>query len=222
MTIAADCRGWLRSFPKEPADRMALALAAVTAFEACDRRLEPGEEDLRPLVVAASSPHKLVFETGCNLLVHLAARHPVAQQCLLRMAQDKSATMRFNAVAYLDTSLPEALRLKIVRLALRDRSLKVRQKAIERAEEFRFLCFLSQLEEMQSSETNEAVRASLAFHVPLLRDGYRLERSQGGEGYYLCVRGPGWVGDQFISNEEYSEEFVRQEVARLQRQQAWE
>lgn len=222
MGVAEYFRGWLGNFPKEPADRMAMALAAVAAYEVCERKAEPTAADLQPLVVAASSSHKLVFETGGTLLARLAAGKAAAQRCLLQMAQDWSATARFHAVAYLDAELPEELRREIVGLALRDRSAKVRQKGIERAEEFRFTSLLAQLEEMQRTDPNEAVRRSLAFHIPLLRDGYRLERSDDGAGYYLTVRGPRSVGGPFIPNERYSEEFVRQEVARLQSAQPWE
>src|SRR4051794_21169987 len=137
MSYAEYHRGWMRNFPNLPADRLAVALAAVEAFEACERMAEPTTADLEPLVAAASSPHKVVFEVGCNLLVVLAARCAAAQSCLFQMARDKSATARFHAVAHLDTSLPEELRLEIVNLALRDRSAKVRQKGIEGAEKFK-------------------------------------------------------------------------------------
>jgi hypothetical protein len=220
MSIAERYREWLRNFPEEPADRMAMALAAIDAFEACERHVTAA--NLRPLVIAASSSHKLVFETGCNLLVRLAARHSEAQQCLSQMARDKIATARFHAVAYLDEELPEALRREIVQLALGDRSAKVRQKGIEGAERFKFTEFLPRLEEIQRTETIKSVQRSLAFHIPLLRDGYLFERSEDGAGYYLTVRGPGSVGGPFIPNEQYSEEFVRQEVARLQSARPWE
>lgn len=216
MGVAEYFREWLRRFPKEPAGRMAAALAAVDAFEACERETEPAAADLRTLVVAASSPHKLVFETGCHLLVNLAARQPAARRCLLQMAQDRSATARFHAVAYLEAELPEELRREVVGLALGDRSVKVRQKGIEGAERFRLVCFLAQLEGMRQTDPSEAVRRSLAFHLPLLRDGFLLRRSEDGEGYYLTVRGPRSVGGPFIPNERFSEEFVQHEVARLQ------
>src|SRR5262249_6176435 len=136
--------------------------------------------------------------------------------------RDKNATARFHAVAYLDEELPEALRREVVQLALSDRSAKVRQMGIEGAERFKFMQFLPHLEEMQRTETNEAVRRSLALHVPLLRDGFLLKPSGDGEGYYLTVRGPGSLGGPFIPKEKYSDEFVRQEVARLQTAQPWE
>src|SRR4051812_7882127 len=110
MSIAERYREWLKDFPKEPADRMVAALAAVDAAEVYER--QGIGASLAPLVLAACSPHKLVFETGCNLLVKLATSHPEARQCLLQMARDKDATARFHAVAYLESALPEELRLE--------------------------------------------------------------------------------------------------------------
>jgi hypothetical protein len=213
MSIAEGYREWLRNFPKEPADRMAAALAAVVAIEAYERRGTAAS--LAPLVLAACSPHKLVFETGCNLLVKLATRDPEARQCLLQMARDRDATARFHAVAYLKSALPEELRLEIVTLALGDRSTKVRQKGIERAEDFEFRQFLPRLEDMQRTETNPAVLRSLAFHIPLLREGFVLSQSKDGKVYNLTVRVPsGYIGRGF-PKDKYSEEYVRQEVERL-------
>ncbi len=213
MTIAERYREWLRGFPKEPADRMAAALAAVDAAEAFNR--EGTAASVAPLVLAACSPYKLVFETGCNLLVKLAMSHPEARQCLLQMARDKDATARFHAVAFLEKALPEELRLEIVALALSDRSAKVRGKGIERAEEFEVRRLLPRLEEMQRTETNPRVLRSLAFHVPILRDGFLLRPSGDGGGYYLIVRGPTSLGGPFIPQSKYSEEYLRKEVARL-------
>ncbi len=216
MSAADQYREWLGRFPAEPADRMATALAAIEAFEACERKPDLAEADLQPLVAAATSTHKRVVETGCKLLVQLALRHPAARECLLQMARSKDAAARFHAVAYLHGELPETLRLEIVGLALRDRSAKVRKKGIERAEQFRFRGFLPLLQEMERMESHAGVRASLDLHLPLLRDGYRLQPAGSGQGYYLTVRGPNSLGGPFIPNEKYSDEFVRQEVARLQ------
>jgi hypothetical protein len=207
-------REWLRKFPKEPAEQMAVAFAAVDAFEACEDKPNITQVDLEPLVAAASSLRKLVHETGAHLLAQLAIRRTAAQQGVLTMARDKSATARFHAVAYLIEEMPEEFRLEIIKLALSDRSAKVRAKGIERAEQFKFKQLLPQLEKMQKTESHDSVKESLALHVPLLRDGYHLEKTP--DGYYLTVRRPKALGGPFIPNEKYSEEFVRQEVTRLQ------
>ena len=213
MSLEERYRAWLKNFPNEPADRVAAALAAVDAAEVYER--EGTAASLAPLVLAACSPHKLVFETGCNLLLKLATSHPQARQCLLQMACDRNATARFHAVAYLESAPPEELRLEIVTLALRDRSTKVRRKGIEMAEKFGFRQFLPRLEEMERTEIDPDVLRSLAFHVPILRDGFLLEPSGDGKGYYLTVRGPNSLGGPFIPNDKYSEEHVRQEAARF-------
>ncbi len=201
---------------------MAMALAAVNAYEFCEECGQVTAVDLRPLITAAKSPYKLLFETGCNLLVLLACKSAAAQQSLLEMAKDKNATTRFHAVAYLSAKLPEEVRIEIVALALIDRSNKVRQKGVEGAERFRFAQFLPRMEEMQKSEEDSGVQLCLALGVPLLRDGFLLERSPDGAGYNLTVRGPKSIGGPFIPNEKYSEEFVREEVARLQRGNPWD
>jgi hypothetical protein len=223
MSIAEHTREWLRRLSKAqaPADRMAAALAAVDAFEACERKRSVTATDLEPLVVAGSSPHTFVCGTGCNLLIHLATKHPAAQQCLLQMVKARDATVRFNAAWHLrigsGPKLPKALRLEIVELALGDRSAKVRRMGIEGAEQFQLKRLLPQLEEMQRTETNPAVQRALALHLPLLRDGFHLEPSGDGTGYFLIVRGPsGSVGGPFIPKKKYSEEWVRKEVARIQ------
>jgi hypothetical protein len=190
-----------------------MAIAAVDAFEAFEHSLNAA--DLRPLVIAASSPHKLVFETGCRLLVGLAALHAEAQLCLLQMAKAKEATARFHAVAYLEEALPERLRRNIVQLALSDRSTNVRQKGIEGAERFKFVQFLPQLEEMQHHETSESVQDSLALHIPMLRDGFGLRPSDDGTGYWLTVLGPRASARSFIPKEKCCDEFIREETERL-------
>jgi hypothetical protein len=221
MSLVEHYRERLQRLPKAPADRRATALAAVDAFEACERKRQVTATDLIPLVVAASSPHTFVCGTGCNLLIHLATEHKAAQQSLLQMAQAKNATVRFNAVWHFrigsGPKLPNAVRLEIVELALSDRSTKVRRLGIEGAEQFKFSHLLPQLEEMQRTETNQDVQQALAFHIPLLRDGFLLKPSEDGRGYLLAVRGPeGSVGGPFIPKKMYSEEYVRNEVARLQ------
>jgi hypothetical protein len=151
-------------------------------------------------------------------LTLLANQNATAQQCLLQMARDKNATARFHAVAFLKAYLPEALRAEIVGLALSDRSVKVRLKGIEGAEKFKFRQFLARLEDLQRTDTNAQIQYSLAIHLPVLRDGYYLRPSGDGLGYFLVVRGPRSFGGPFIPNEKCSEQFVRDEVARIQRE----
>jgi hypothetical protein len=209
-------RNWLQGFPKEPEDRRAMALAAIDAFEAAEGKKAPIASELEPLVKAASSSHKLVYETGGNLLAVLARTRQEAQQCFLEMAQSKNATARFHAVAYLDKNHPEQLRIQVIEFALPDRSAKVRRMAVQQIEEWGMSDFLPRLIEMQKVEQEDSVQRSLDLHVPLLRDGYRIKPADSGSGFYLTTRYPdGSMGGPFISKEEFSMEFVRQELAKI-------
>jgi hypothetical protein len=217
MKIADQWRRWLRGFSCEPEERLAIALTAVDAFEILAADLSTDSEPLQNLVKAASSPHKLIFETGCHLLVHLAATQENCRQAIDAMAKSRSSTARFHAVAYLNTSLPEPLRLSVVNLALSDRSTRVRAKAIEQVEIFGFHQLLHRLEAMIASEQSPDVLRSLALHVPLLRDGFLLKPVPDGSGYTLTVRGPRSLGGPFIPTHRLSDSYLRDTVERLKK-----
>jgi hypothetical protein len=217
MNSADQWRRWLRQFARQPEDRFALALAAVDAFEALSAGMSTDDQPLAALVTAASSPYKLVFETGCHLLVELAESRPDCQQAIDRMASSRSATARFHAVAYLTAALPESLRLSVIDRALSDRSARVRAKAVEQVETFGFRHWLPRLEAMMASETRGDVRGSLALHIPLLRDGFWLQSLPDGTGYWLTVHAPHGIGGPFIPRDRYSETYVNELVERLKK-----
>ncbi len=177
-SIADDFRFMLSgSFQKKISiNSVAIALAAVDAYEFCESVTDPKEIDIKPIVEAACSRHKVALDTGCRLLVHLAAEKSLAQDCLLKMSMNKNSTARFNACAYINNSLPEKLRLEIVRRALNDRSAIVRHKGVVQAEVFKFMCFMPQLQEMYLNEQSKDIRRFLDVHIRLLRDGYVLEQ----------------------------------------------
>jgi hypothetical protein len=187
MSVAEHYREWFQRLPKMPAGRLAPAHAAVDAFEAREHRRRITAADLAPLVVAVRSPYTAVNGTGFNLLVQLAPRHSAVRQCLVQLARDKKAGVRFGAVLAAgvvrgkEFYLPEPLRREIVELALGDRSALVRRTAIEYADKFGLKDLLPRLEAMERAETNQAVLKALARHIPLLRDGYLLEPDMDGD-----------------------------------------
>jgi hypothetical protein len=192
-------------------------LQAVDAFETLSTGRSTDDQAFQILVKAASSPHKLVFETGCHLLVQLATTQPICQQAIDRMASSRDSTARFHAVAYLNASLPEPLRLSVIDRGLSDRSSRVRAKAVEQAETFGLHHLLPRLEAMISSEPRADVQRCLALHVPLLRDGFRLEPIPDGSGFWLTVRGPHSIGGPFIPRHRFSDSYVKEVVERLKK-----
>jgi hypothetical protein len=214
LSIAENRRAWIQRLAKVPDDQKTLALAAIEAFEVNEAKELLVEEDLAFLVLAACSSHKLVYDTAWCLLGKLAQAHQEAQRCFIRLSGHRSATTRFHAIAYADRSLPESLLTEIFSLALRDRSAKVRSMGIQRVEELGSTPFLEQLAEMQQAETDKGVLEILAFHVPLLRDGYCIRVSTDGKTKQLVMRGTdGSVGGPTLPLE-CSDEYIRNEVAR--------
>jgi hypothetical protein len=213
-------RQWLRGFTREPEDRLAMALAAVDAFETLSRHPSEEAAAIRPIVQAATSPHKLVFETGCHILFYLAKTLASCRDAIDRMASAKDSTSRFHAIAYLHRSLPEPLKQSVIQRAISDRSGKVRSKAVERIEEFQLHNYVPQLEEMMRTETDAKVLASLNFLVPLLRDGFHLRPASAsdGTGYELSVRGCRYIRSFFIPKDDYSESLLRELVDRLRKE----
>jgi hypothetical protein len=81
MSTAGDYRTWLRKFPKEPADRMATALAAVDAFEKCQRKRRMTAADLRPLYFQIlSDPNDVSFCLATAFMISPAAA-PTRKGC---------------------------------------------------------------------------------------------------------------------------------------------
>jgi hypothetical protein len=204
-------REWLSEHPREPKARMALAVAAVDAYERCERKKRIADDELAPLVAAAESPHALVFNTGCDLLVGLAAKSSDAQRGLLELAGSTSATARFHAIAFVDRRLPKELRLEIVRAALSDTSPKIRAKGVERAEELALTALLPRLEELRRDERHASVRSALDLHLPILRDGHCFEPRSDGSGQ-LTVR---CDDGSLLSVTVGSSAAIRQRAARL-------
>jgi hypothetical protein len=214
MNKAEGWRNWLRSFPNQPSATLGPAFDAVDAYEAC-LHCPADDRSLQAIVRAASSPHKIVFEVGCHILVELARTSEPAQTALVAMSSGKDTTARFHAVAYLSQSLPADLRHTIVQRSLRDRSAKVRQKAIERAEQFQFKDLLPELETLASTEANASVRRTLALFLPLLRDGFLLERARDGTGWQVTVHGRHSITSSYIPATKYSDSHLQSVIAAL-------
>ena len=220
MNIAEKYRSYLQD-AQEPSDRLELAHNAIDCFQQCEINDHFTAAELAPIIEAAVSRYKFVFETGGALLVALARRNSVAQQALLRMASDRKVTARFHAVAFLERSLPERLCAKIIELALSDTSPKVRCMGVQRAEELKFSSFVSQLEQMLETESHPDVVRSLECHLPVLRDGYRLEPSLDGTGYNLTFRSDrGSFGGPYIPKEKCNKEYI-EHVIEERRKKPW-
>ncbi|HEY6546253.1 MAG TPA: hypothetical protein VI589_00045 [Vicinamibacteria bacterium] len=194
-------RRWLAGFPKEPPERMAIALAAVDAFGRCQQTGSLEQADLESVLKAASAPHKLIYGTGCRLLMKLAALNGQALESVRAAAQTGSAALRFRMMAYLERTLPEPFCVELLGGGLKDISARVRTFAVQRAELLGYRALLPALEALLADEKDPQVRSTLEFHLPLLRSGYGLTpQGDGREGFMLRVSYRGGLKAMEISS----------------------
>jgi hypothetical protein len=177
------------------------------------------DEGLQSIVRAASSPYKLVWQTGCDVLFQLAVTQENCRQAIDRMTSSGKSAVRFNAVAFLaDAALPESLVLSVIERGLSDRSSRVRWKAVEQAERLGFRQLVPRLEAMMASEAHADVKDCLALHLPLMRDGFRLEAQPDGSAYWLTVRGPRRsIISARIPAGRFSDAYLREAIERLRK-----
>ena len=89
--------------------------------------------------------------------------------------------------------------------------------AVQQADAFGFRGFLPRLEGMIASELRANVLKSLAFHVPLLRDGFLLRPEPDGSGYWLTVGTPGSIRTSFIPQDRFRDSYVKEAVEHLKK-----
>lgn len=214
-------REWLRGFPKEPPERMALALAAVDAYASIVRKARVTAEDLAPLVAAASSRHTLVFETGAKLLNDLsclAGRQQVVEEAIRGMATSRDATARFHAVAYLEGEARREFLLEIVRLALADKSAKVRWKGVDVANRLDLKELIPDLKQLQKTERNTGVLETLASELPLLEQGWVVQPVKDSKDFSLWIKHrDGSTSGTVISKAQSQGPALKTAIAKLRR-----
>lgn len=136
---------------------------------------------LAPIVEAAESHRRPLYELAAGLLLELTANHVEARDAVTRMASDKKSQVRFNAVICLGSDTPRDYSVGLVRQALADKSAKVRQKAADWAQRLRMTETVIDLERALAMESNTATKQTIAFSLPLLRDGYIIEDKGDGQ-----------------------------------------
>lgn len=148
------------------------------ALDAFDKIQSDGCVDaqlLTPIVEAAESHRRPLYETAAGLLQELTADHVEVRDAVTRMASDKKSQVRFNAVICLGSDTPRDYSVGLVRQAIADKSAKVRQKAADWAQRLRMTETVIDLERALATESNTATKQTIAFSLPLLRDGYIIE-----------------------------------------------
>jgi len=129
---------------RDPQDRR-VTNAALNAYEELSGKPAFTDQDLEPIIHAAFHLHRGPMHIGIELLAALAEHNEVAQTIWKQKAQSPKAHERRIAVACMaDERIPRNIALEIVRVALTDRSVAVREFAASSA-------YLRGLAELRSS-----------------------------------------------------------------------
>lgn len=176
---------WLRDYLRKRYPELEPPLLA--AIDAFDTILDENRIDatlMAPVIEAASSSRRPLYENATPLLGELAASHAIALDSVGRMASDPRSHVRFNAILCLTKATPLEFRLDLLRQGLRDKSAKVRGKAADWAGRLRLRDLVPDLEAAFASEKNAKAKQTIEFDLRLLRDGHILKPAVD-DGYYL-------------------------------------
>jgi hypothetical protein len=190
---------WIGDYlnPRYPA----LVAPLLEALEAFDAAMESGvltDEQLRLVVDCAQSPRTPLGENIATLLGELAERFTAAELAVREMAVHTKVHVRVNALVAISSSTPAKLHTDVLRIALKDRSSRVRTLAADKIMQFRLDHLLPDLEEVIARENVTKIREELEFSRDLLRDGYHVRPFDDAH-VWLSFRMPAGGGTKSVS-----------------------
>jgi hypothetical protein len=181
-------RDWIHSAEPDAAKRR-LALEALDAFDRSANAGKLAPADLAAITEAACSRHRRVWDIGTDMLMRVACKWCEGQAATRQILNSAPANARFQITAAITGDLPQPFATEIIRLALHDKSARVRDKAAEACGRLKLKELLPDLERRLTVERDTTVRESLEFFIAMLREGYLLKYR--GREPILWVQTPG-------------------------------
>jgi hypothetical protein len=163
--------------------------AAWDAFRRARRTGRLRDDDLALIAEAARGSEAVLWQNATSWLATLAMKHATAQAEVDAMSRDALARVRIAALGCLGRSSPRPLVTSVVLPALTDKSSRVRRMAADTAGRLGLREALPAMQRQRRVEKDAKARATLAFEIPLLRDGYIAKKTAGGIDLTVCGRG---------------------------------
>ena len=173
-------------------------LAAIGAYDSIKRVRQVTPELLEPIVSAASSSRRPLYENASDFLANLTGHFEEARSAVWEMAHHPKSHVRFNAILCVGRTTPPDFVLAVLRHGLVDGSSRVRWKAADWAGRLRLRELVPELEQAVEAETNEKARGTIEFELKLLRDGYIIEEEPDG-GYLVTTFVPDGISTMYVS-----------------------
>jgi hypothetical protein len=198
---------WIRNYlaPRYP-ELLPQLEKALKAFDAAIERGHLTHEELGCLVECTRSPRRPLGENAAALLGDLSGRFSPAAEAVREMAADAKVHVRVNALVALDSAAPSTLHDDVFRIALKDRSSRVRTLAADKLMLMGLRHLLSDLEQAIQHELDQTTKHQLEYERDLLRDGYHLRSYDDGRFWLTCrLSGGGGTTGAFVTAEDLSE-----------------
>jgi len=196
----------------------------TAAFDAYDAIVEAGAvtpDLLAPIVASVESSRRPVYENTVDLLRRLSENHGAALAAIEKLARDRRAHVRFNAILCLGKETPGDFTLSILRAGLRDKSARVRQKAADWAGRLRSRDMVPDLAEASKVEADPKTRETIEFELRLLRDGYIIEPAEDGV-FSITTHSRSGVRGCHVTQATLEQRGIEAIVAELAAPRAWE
>jgi hypothetical protein len=157
---------------------------------------------LAPVVAAVADTRASVARPAHYVLWVLTDHFTAARQAVSRMLQDSRGHVRTWAMLCVGEGAPRPFQLDVLRRGLSDRCAPVRRQAANRAWSYRLRELLPEMEAAAARERNAKVRWEIDCCLRLLRDGYSVTPSTGGQVVLTVALDDGGIGSRFVSRTE--------------------
>ena len=179
-----------KSFERWRPDLLERANRAIDAYNQIVDSKKFTHEALESVLSAAASDRRHLRGLASDLLGKLATKYSEVREAIIALQKDRRWGPRFTALCCLNRNLPPEFMIDRRRAGLVDKSSEVRAKAGDQAMTFDLKAVIPDLGHAVATESDDAVRESLEFSLPLLRDGY-LIRDDGSDSICVTVRAIG-------------------------------
>jgi HEAT repeats len=208
---------WLRDYLRRRYPELEpTLLRAIVAFETVQESSSITPELLAPIVEAASSSRRPLYENATGFMGILTGEFAEAREAVKAMANDVRSHVRLNAILCLAKSTPHDLTVRLLQQGLQDKSANVRQKAADWAGRLRMRDVVPDLESAAARENNAKTKATIEFELKLLRDGYILEPGPD-DGFEVTTFTNNGIASRWIAASELKQRGVDAIVAELAR-----
>jgi hypothetical protein len=214
-------RQWVESHPLIKDEERGIIFAAMDAFASLKRRKVLTRKHLEPIVEAIRCRWQAARNVGGELLAELAWTQPAAQGAFRELLASRKARDRLWAILSLSRRMPAKLILDLLTSAVDDRSKQVRRWAAQESNSLNVKEMIPKLMQRLEVESDADVKRELLYNATMLKDGYLIDRSEGGI-IWLNVRIPGGgVTGQMITQRDIDRGRVPAFVAKTLAERQW-